>query len=916
MVSIAGGQGGGSIEAKWEFTDPTSLQPGGTTGIGLQMTIPFATAVDAGVVSVAVCDGLWTRRSGLATHSVINSDLQIFQQPVAPEELRPDNSVLLEIVAAGGVSPPTFQWQFEDGQGGYVDIPGANGTTLTLTPDSGALNGEYRCVVFGQNQGGPVTLVSDLASLSVLWVNNPANGHWYKRTYGPSDWGWGGAYFWARGHGGYLATLDDLAEVDWLLSDWHPLHHLPSAWVGLNDLAWEGRFIWVDGTAGGVAPWAADEPNDFGGREDAVEVIGASLPGSGLLFDKDITSITYAVMERNNHPNDPPLEYVSDCVSDPRGWVYNPGTGHWYKRTPDPQTWINAAAIASVWCGYLVEVNDAMENTWLTYESGLLEGTGHAWTGLADSLEEGRYTWPSGNEAVYTNWREDEPNDLGGDEDYVTIIGDSLPATGYWNDSNFFSVYPAIIERESPPCEEAEGDSCSLEGEGGADTCATGLAGWVHNPTNGHWYRLTEKPANWLEARQDATQSCGYLATMSDAAENEWLSRHSGLLDFEEQVWIGLSDAGQEGHFVWDDGTPYAFQRWRENEPNDAGDGEDFVAMTGGLYPSAGYWNDEDFLEEFFAVVERDTHPCGSEPDAPGCSVEGEGAVESCVIDGSDWVENPANEHWYALTPMAVPWIEANLYAKTVCGYLVTINDAAETDWLVTESGLLNGQARLWTGLNDAVFENSFSWVGGGTLSYTNWQGGTPLDNNDGRDFVSILGNALSSSGQWRVDDGNTSYAAIVERNFPPGEEQDYPDGEGKPEGEIDGEMIAEGAEEGAFDGEGGEALIHSADQNHDGIIDFRELLRVVQLFNAGAYHCDDTTEDGYSPGTGPLNCSLHDGDYAPEYWRIELSELLRLIQFFNTYGYRACSESASEDGFCVPAAQEVLSINSNGTIG
>ncbi len=88
----------------------------------------------------------------------------------------------------------------------------------------------------------------------------------------------------------------------------------------------------------------------------------------------------------------------------------------------------------------------------------------------------------------------------------------------------------------------------------------------------------------------------------------------------------------------------------------------------------------------------------------------------------------------------------------------------------------------------------------------------------------------------------------------------------------------------------------HSADSNADGVIDLHELLRVVQLYAYGAYHCDDVTEDGFAPGDGPTDCVPHDSDYAPQDWQIDLSELLRLVQLYQADGYQM--DGDSEDGF------------------
>lgn len=94
-----------------------------------------------------------------------------------------------------------------------------------------------------------------------------------------------------------------------------------------------------------------------------------------------------------------------------------------------------------------------------------------------------------------------------------------------------------------------------------------------------------------------------------------------------------------------------------------------------------------------------------------------------------------------------------------------------------------------------------------------------------------------------------------------------------------------------------GPAEYHSADFNQNYVIDLTELLRGIQLFNAGQLSCDNTSEDGYAIGAGPQDCSPHDSDYKDSAdWRISLTELLRLIQYFNVGGY--APSDTSEDGF------------------
>ncbi len=89
---------------------------------------------------------------------------------------------------------------------------------------------------------------------------------------------------------------------------------------------------------------------------------------------------------------------------------------------------------------------------------------------------------------------------------------------------------------------------------------------------------------------------------------------------------------------------------------------------------------------------------------------------------------------------------------------------------------------------------------------------------------------------------------------------------------------------------------IHTADQNGDHHISLSELLRVIQFFNSDGYHCQPGSEDGYAPDSGPRTCAFHDSDYNLADWRVSLSEVLRLVQIFNSPGYARCA--CAEDGY------------------
>ncbi len=110
-------------------------------------------------------------------------------------------------------------------------------------------------------------------------------------------------------------------------------------------------------------------------------------------------------------------------------------------------------------------------------------------------------------------------------------------------------------------------------------------------------------------------------------------------------------------------------------------------------------------------------------------------------------------------------------------------------------------------------------------------------------------------------------------------------------DGVPDGEEVAAGTDPTGAD------RPHSADTNGDWRISLSELLRVVQFYNTDEYHCQSGSEDGYATGNGPrTDCFFHNSDYINQNWRIEFAELLRAIQLCQAGSY--VRDILGEDAF------------------
>lgn len=90
------------------------------------------------------------------------------------------------------------------------------------------------------------------------------------------------------------------------------------------------------------------------------------------------------------------------------------------------------------------------------------------------------------------------------------------------------------------------------------------------------------------------------------------------------------------------------------------------------------------------------------------------------------WAINPANRHAYKRIECQTPE-EAIEIAKEEGAHLVSINDAAEQEWLLYVFGTEN----FWIGFTDGIRKNDKEWDDGDPLTYTNWDENNLISESD-----------------------------------------------------------------------------------------------------------------------------------------------------------------------------------------
>ena len=125
----------------------------------------------------------------------------------------------------------------------------------------------------------------------------------------------------------------------------------------------------------------------------------------------------------------------------------------------------------------------------------------------------------------------------------------------------------------------------------------------VVNPANNHTYHLLSA-SSWSDAASVARSLDGFLVTIDDAEEDQWLFDTFAVNNgTTRHLWTGLSDSQTEGDFRWHDGTPFLYRNWGDGQPGD-GDDEDYIHITGtnmgSIEPAS--WNDLENDPQYFPV--------------------------------------------------------------------------------------------------------------------------------------------------------------------------------------------------------------------------------------------------------------------------------------------------------------------------
>lgn len=274
---------------------------------------------------------------------------------------------------------------------------------------------------------------------------------------------------------------------------------------------------------------------------------------------------------------------IAMCVGVPAhaGPVQWAGNGNYYEYVPSSANWTKANALAQSRIhngigGQLATITSEEENSFLygLFQAHNSDGSSNAWVGgFRDENSGGSdhstgWRWVTGEEFTYANWYPGEPNNQGGDEDFLQVYNYE---GGGWNDCS------------NVACGNKVGYFVEYN-----------LNGPYFWEENGNYYEFVQSDVNWSDANEIAKSKTyngkqGHLATITSMEENDFLLQVFLKQNLEAlaNAWIGGYQEGDD--WKWVTGELFEFANWYPGEPNNLGGDEDFLQIYN---YDGGRWND------------------------------------------------------------------------------------------------------------------------------------------------------------------------------------------------------------------------------------------------------------------------------------------------------------------------------------
>ncbi|XP_049459415.1 macrophage mannose receptor 1 [Epinephelus fuscoguttatus] len=515
---------------------------------------------------------------------------------------------------------------------------------------------------------------------------------------------WSEANAFCLGQRSNLMSIQDIHERLWVRTQ----IGTEIFWIGLNDQVTENVWEWSDGSPflPYIAYWMPGQPDNWGDGEDCGQVVGSS---NGQWNDENCNvKRKYICKHVNSNP-------APQCDS-ANGW--SPYNSNCYKlKAETRKSWVAARHDCIQEGGDLVSITSAGEEQYIT---GTLDPSWvDLWIGLSTlkcnkiscQVEAGntQYTWSDAVQLGYTNWASNEPAGDAQAGSCAAIIKDSTDEFGKWRSH--------VCRYERPyMCKRPVNTICPPGWRSFAGNCY-----WMVSNIN----LLT----TWHEAYTKCSDMGAYLLIINSQEEQFFIN--GNLPDFHHidipDIWIGLSDKDQDGHFKWVDKTEVTFSNYGPGWPRNTEHFWDCGQIFTGNYE--GKWETTTCFKSLGYICEmtggQNPKPT-STPDFhcdPGYLLYG----DFCYQFETESVKN---------------WDDAEAHCMKEQAHLASFHSQEELSFLIAH---MPGEA--WVGLRDVAVEGQWVYSDGTPADLLPWGPNQPDNWADNEDCAHLTGMTHSHPG-------------------------------------------------------------------------------------------------------------------------------------------------------------------------
>ncbi|KAL3988682.1 somatostatin receptor 2 [Sarotherodon galilaeus] len=530
---------------------------------------------------------------------------------------------------------------------------------------------------------------------------------------------WSDAQKACRKEGGDLVSIRNVEDQSFVISQLG-YASTDELWIGLNDRKRERLFVWSDHSPVSYTSWDSREPTVTSEQEDCVLIRGENGNWADHVCEEKHGFI--CMKTSDSEPSGDEVELNAGCKT---GWKRH-GSYCYFVGT-ETKTFHEANDDCKSSKSYLADIATGVDNAFLINLVGLRPEK-HFWIGLSNLKNREYFMWTNNAYARYTHWNTNMPGH---------VQGCVAMATGH-----FAGLWDVL------PCTNKEKYICKHLAEGEALTPAPPTTatpnctdGWIKMPSRHVCYKIfpedSEERKTWYEARDYCRAIGGDLVSIHSSADLLHTQSYT-YYHWINQYWIGLSAPDPDTGYVWSDGSPVNFQKWKDGEPNNKNDAEFCVEMGHEHWGGTFFWSDVH-CEKYNGWI---------------CQIH---AAYNTTSDG--WLEWNGAQYYINKNEMAME--DARTFCRQRHGDLVFINSEAERIFLWKQ--ISTGYWNSWIGLS-VDLDGTFQWMDGSQVLFQRWDENQPKFKN----FDENCAVMTHHNGFWHDSNCGLEYISFCKRSSSP----------------------------------------------------------------------------------------------------------------------------------------------------